>query len=283
MATVYRDPKMRSKINYITTSTFDNDLFVYTTSQNPKTFETTGNLAHHPSATSGNCPLGRVLRETGRVLYPGGAYPGVSTFMVAVYDQQSGLNGFIDPNSSNFAYYNVNKPIEVADGRDPNTGAPDKGMSIYTGGNITVWGDGDIYVLGTGNIGTVSGNITSGGNMVAHTGLTVDSGGIGVTAGNVTLTSGNLNITAGKLNVPGTGGAAIVGNASMASGSVVGGFRKLVVNTTAVTANSRIFLTYTGQNNAGILSAESIVAGTSFTIVSNNTSDGGTVSWFIVN
>jgi len=278
MATVFRDPKKRSKIQYITTSTYENDLFIYTTSRNPATFEVTGVLAHHPQATSGNCAVGRVLRETGRTLYPGGAYPGVSTFMVAVYDAQSGLNGFIDPNSSNFAYYNVDKPIEVADGVDPNTGAKDKGMSIYTGGNITVWGDGNMYVFGTGNIGTVSGNITAGGNMVANTGLTVNSGGISVTAGDV-------SITAGKLNVPGSGAAAIVGTANLASPSayIVGPYRKLDINTTAVTANSKIFLTYVGLNSPGVLSAENIIAGTSFTIVSNSSTDNGVVNWFIVN
>lgn len=262
MATVYRESKKRAKIHYITTSEFNADFFVYTTSQNPSTFETTGSLTVHPQATAGNCPFGRVLRETGRKLYPGGAYPGVSTLMVGVYDLQSGLTGFIDPNSRNFAYYNVDKPIEVADGIDPATGSADRGMSTYTSGNVTVWGSGNIYVFGTGNIGTVSGNITSGGSMVANTGLTINSG---------------------TLTVPETGSAAITGNANMALGSIVSGFRRLVVNTTAVTANSRIFLTYTGQNNVGVLSAESIVAGTSFTIVSNNTADAGTVNWFIVN
>lgn len=262
MATVYRDPKKRSKINYITTSAFNNDLFVYTTSQNPTTFEVTGNLAHHPQATSGNCPFGRVLRETGRILYPGGAYPGVSTFMVAVYDQQSGLNGFIDPNSSNFAYYNVNKPIEVPDGRDPNTGALDKGMSIYTGGNITVWGDGDIYVLGTGNIGTVSGNITSGGSMLANTGLTVNSGGV--------------TITAGQFKAPASGGAAIVGNDTLSAGTKT-------VTTTLVTANSKIFLTYTSSSSPGILRVSAISAGVSFTVTSSNGSDASSFNWFIVN
>lgn len=270
MATVFRDPKKRSKIQYITTSTYENDLFVYTTARNPTTFEVTGTLSHHPQATSGNCAIGRVLRETGRLLYPGGAYPGVSTFMVAVYDAQSGLNGFIDPNSSNFAYYNVNKPIEVADGVDPNTAAKDKGMSIYTGGNISVWGDGSIYVFGTGNIGTVSGNITSGGNMVANTGLTVNSGGIGIT-------SGNLTITAGKLNVPGSGTAAIVGTSTLTGGAVT-------IATSAVTTNSKIFLTYLYPlSNAGILQVRTINNGVSFLVNSSSGTDTSAFNWFIVN
>ena len=270
MATVFRDPKKRSKIQYITTNAFNTDLYVYTTSRNPTTFEVTGSLTVHPDATSGNCPIGRVLRETGRTLYPGGAYSGISTFMVGVYDAQSGLNGFIDPNTSNFAYYNIDKPIEVQDGTDPTTGAKDKGMSVYTNGSVRVWGSGNIYAFGTGSIGTTSGNITSGGTVVANTGLTVNSGGIG-------LTSGNLTITAGKLNVPASGGAAIAGTATLGAGGTV------TINTTAVTASSRILLTYTVFNTPSILRVSAKTAGTSFTVTSLNPTDTSTFDWFIVN
>lgn len=70
-------------------------------------------------------------------------------------------------------------------------------------------------------------------------------------------------------------------NARMGSATLVGG--TVTVNTTAVTANSRIFLT--AQNNSGTVAAVSVsgrTAGTSFTITSLNVLDTSTIGWIIV-
>jgi hypothetical protein len=137
--------------SYITTAAFQNDIFRYTTSTNPQTFEVTGtltSLATVGTGTAANCPANRVLRENGKKLYPSGLYvannttyaapnPGVTTYMVGVYDPVSFLNGFIDPNSQVFAPYNTDKPEYVPRGIDPNSGAVDQGPPVYTLGSVT--------------------------------------------------------------------------------------------------------------------------------------------------
>ena len=137
---------------YITTSAFQNDIFRYTTSLNPQTFQTTGSLtslATVGTATAANCPANRILRENGKKLYPSGLYvannttygapnPGVTTYMVGVYDPVSFLNGFIDPNSKVFAPYNTDKPEYVARGINPNGNTEvDQGPPVYTLGTVT--------------------------------------------------------------------------------------------------------------------------------------------------
>jgi hypothetical protein len=68
-----------------------------------------------------------------------------------------------------------------------------------------------------------------------------------------------------------------MGAATLVAGTVV-------VNTTAVTATSRIFLT--GQNSSGThgeLTISARVAGVSFTITSANAADTRSIAWMIVN
>lgn len=72
------------------------------------------------------------------------------------------------------------------------------------------------------------------------------------------------------------GSNAKMGTATLASGSAT-------VSTTAVTSNSRIYLT--AQNSSGtpgFLHVGTITAGTSFTIVSSSNTDTSTVAWMIV-
>jgi hypothetical protein len=140
------------RISYITTTAFQNDIFRYTTSVNPTTFVTTGtltSLATVGTATAANCPANRILRENGKKLYPGGLVvannttygapnPGVTTYMVGVYDPISFLSGFIDPNSKVFAPYNQDKPEYVARGINPNGNTEvDQGPPVYTLGTVT--------------------------------------------------------------------------------------------------------------------------------------------------
>lgn len=150
MATTYRDPRARTKINYIATAPFNVNFYNYTQSTNPNTFEVTGALSAVTGASAAVCPKGRILRENGKRLFPGGSYPGISTFMVGVYDANSGLSGYIDPNAECFAYYNVDKPVEVVDGVDPSGNVVHRGASVYTSGNILA--DGSLKVGGTADV-----------------------------------------------------------------------------------------------------------------------------------
>lgn len=69
-------------------------------------------------------------------------------------------------------------------------------------------------------------------------------------------------------------------NAKMGTATLVAG--SVVVNTTAVTANSRIFLTsQVDGGTPGFLRVSTRTAGTSFTIVSGSATDTSTVAWII--
>jgi hypothetical protein len=137
---------------YITTTTFQNDIFQYTTTTNPSTFEVTGtltSLATVGTGTAATCPANRILVENGKKLYPSGLAisnnttygapnPGVTTYMVGVYDPGSFLSGFIDPNSQVFAPYNTDKPNYVPRGVNPNGNTSiDQGPPVYTLGSVT--------------------------------------------------------------------------------------------------------------------------------------------------
>jgi hypothetical protein len=68
--------------------------------------------------------------------------------MVGVYDANSCLSGFIDPNASLFAVYNGDKPNYIADGVDPVTGLTvDQGPPVFTRGSVTA---GTTVTAGTG-------------------------------------------------------------------------------------------------------------------------------------
>jgi len=70
--------------------------------------------------------------------------------------------------------------------------------------------------------------------------------------------------------------------ANAAMGAVVLIEGTLTVNTTKVTANSRIFLTSQDCTNCGWVYISARVAGTSFTITSSNALDTSTIAWMIV-
>jgi hypothetical protein len=199
---------------YITTAAFNTDFFTYTVTTNPTTFVRTGTLAANVTgATALTCPANRVLRETGRRLYPD-ANPGVSTLMVGVYDAISGLSGLIDPNSPDFAIFNSDKANYMVDGVDPATGLMDQGAPVFTRGTIT-----------TGSSVTAGTTVTAGTGVVATTGQ--------IRAATVTdLTYGatpNINISLGQVfRISVTGNAAFT-----ASNPVAGAIVYLVVTSDA--------------------------------------------------
>lgn len=255
MAKVTRDLSARS---YIATENFAGDFLKYVVSK--VDFKTVGSLS--PVTTNlADCPAGRVLRENGRKLAPG-MNPNVPTYMLGVYDNQSGLSGFIDPNSPVFAVYSDNRPNFLVDNVDPGDGA--------NGGsqNLT---DRSAPVLTNGLVSAA----------------TTVSAGLTVTAGtNLQAPNGKLvvgSFSGGAAAATYAAGSAAVGIVSMAAGSTAdAGFRKVTVNTSACQTTSRIFLTYSGLNSPGVLSVENISNG-SFRIVSNNTSDAGSVQFLIIN
>lgn len=90
--------------------------------------------------------------------------------------------------------------------------------------------------------------------------------------------SGNLNLTnsGSKINIV-AGSNASVGVVNLALGVAI-------VNTTAVTSNSIIFLTVQDQGiQNGKIRVSSKIAGTSFTITSSDATDNCSIGWFIIN
>jgi hypothetical protein len=126
------------RLQYISTAPFNGNFYSYSTSLTAS-LDTVGTLTVVSDATAANCPAGRVLRENGRKLYPG-ANPGITTYMVGVYDSQTMLSGFIDPNAAMFQIYNTDKPNFIANAVDI-SGGSEFGPSVYTAGNITASGD----------------------------------------------------------------------------------------------------------------------------------------------
>ena len=131
-----RQVKEISLKSYVAAAPFHNDFFTYTVTTDRNTFKKTGALAANvPGATAVTCPAGRILRENGRKLFPE-AHDGVRTLMVGVFDNQSMLSGFIDPNSPEFAVYNSDRPNYLADAVDPAGGLTDQGPPVKTNGQI---------------------------------------------------------------------------------------------------------------------------------------------------
>jgi hypothetical protein len=129
---------------YIATESFVNDFFTYTTTTDANGL-TTGALTQVSGATAATCPAGRVLRDNGKRLYPS-AHPNVTYPMIGVFDPQTFLNGFINPNSPIFAMFNSDKQYFVdnlGDGKNAgfdinlsSTGLANEGNAVFTNGNV---------------------------------------------------------------------------------------------------------------------------------------------------
>jgi len=125
----------RSRRSYMSVAAFDSAFYTYTVAMNSTTFVNIGTLTTVSGATAANCSKGRVLRENGKKLFPD-ANPGITKYMVGVYDAITGLTGFIDPNAPVFTIYNSDKPTYLADTAGPDGRSAEKAPPVYTDGTI---------------------------------------------------------------------------------------------------------------------------------------------------
>ena len=186
MALAYEGDNYRSKRSYVTTAPFNASIFTYNTQFNSSNFRTEGRLVVVSTLPSGanvsvtNCPAGRILREVGRKLHAGvnpglavgdtysGAVVGTTAtnkFWVMVYDAQTGLKGFIDPNAAIFTIYNSDKSVEIQDAFENAGGVPTRlGQPVNTAGNVTLGGN-----LALTNVVTSTANPVVGGSASVGT------------------------------------------------------------------------------------------------------------------
>jgi len=271
-----------SRRSYIAIRPYNNDIQSYATSYSNDV--NVGTFSAVPGATAANCPQGAILLETGKKLYAG-VQPGVSTYMVSVFDYANSLTGFIDPNGTAFTPQNTDRPYAIASpGSNSVDPYPDRAPPIYTRGNI----------FGNSNL-DISGNAHIYGSLRVDYSTIVRGGeniyGINQFYSNVfvpnTLTSvSTINVTSGKLFENATSPYGAVGVADMANATTGGGFRKLYVSSFAVSNNSVVLLTYKSSIAAfGYLSVEEIntTRPGQFRIVSNNTGDNNSVQWMVIN
>jgi hypothetical protein len=255
-------------LSFISTSPYHNNFYTYTyyPAAPSNSFVAYGALTKVKTAAgadvvAADCPAGRILRTNGRKIYPDSSAIPVSALadrspLVGVIDYSTGLSGFVDPNQTMFAIYSVDKAVDGASEESSLTlnRNTHKGMSVYTGGNVTA-----------------AGNVSADGSI---------SAGTSVTAGNsLTVTAGDFTVTSGKVFLNVTAGNATVGTATLTSTTPV------VIATTAVRAGSKIFLTKSSASGAaqGTPYVGTLIANTSFAIVSTGATDTSTVNWLIIN
>lgn len=151
------------------------------------------------------------------------------------------------------------------------------GLTATTGG-VTASAGNIVATLGNitasaGNIAATLGSVSAGTSLSAGTTVTATLGAITATNGNLVLgTAGN------KLSIA-TGANASVGTAELVAGTVT-------VSTTAVTTNSKIFVTVGTLGTVVAPQAmyvDAIVNGTSFDITSADGTDTSFVNWLIIN
>jgi len=167
-----------------------------------------------------------------------------------------------------------------------------------TANQTTVSTAGGVATVGLASAITAPGSLTTTTTLASGTTLTAGSSlavtttavigtGLTVTAGAITATNGNLTMsTAGnKVLIPATttttAGAYAAGSVALGGGTGVA-----VVNTSAVTANSIIQLTYQALGTIPAPASVGVTArtpNTSFTIQSNASTDTSTIGWIIFN
>jgi hypothetical protein len=256
--------------SYIALRPYNADIFSYaTTTVFPNVIGTFSAVA---GATATNCKQGAILIETGKKLYAG-VQPGVTTYMVSVFDYSNSLTGFIDPNSSAFTLQNTDRPYTIASpGSNTQDQYADRGNPVFTRGNI--FGQSNLDISGSGHIY---------GSLRVDAGSTVYRGANIFGTANLysnatvasTLTTSTLSVATGKVFLNNR----ITGQVQLTAGTVT-------VSTSACTTNSVIFLQHSYIGNAfGVLYVDSVSNG-SFVIKSTQSEThtaGQYILWMLVN
>lgn len=252
------------------------------------------------------CPVGRILRENGRRLFPK-ANPGVNQLYIGVYDAKTFLSGFIDPNQRVFQVFNGDKPNYLndndSDDGDSNDGTePDYGEPVYTRGNITTTdGDitvetGDVYVEGQNDSGG-SVYCFGGSNSAVYAGYSPDGG---PPVGNVmaftnfdapfvaSFNFGNAAVLSGYDGSIYTSGLyypynAVGTSSALTPNGVINASSGPISNDLITDPAPYIMLTrFTAGGTLGHLSYTVNTTDHTFTIISDNYTDTSTVNWLLI-
>ena len=231
-------------INYISTAAFNSAFFAYTFTGPSAANNFTGSGAlsavvnsSGTAVTAADCPAGRVLRTNGKRLYPDAAGIPVASLadrtpLIGVFDYHTNLSGFINPNATVFALYNLDKPVDDIGGTAAGSTNNTRGMSVYTGGDVVLLGnlvqsrsvnnitDGTSMAITAAQL--VAGIVTSTPTTTRNIALPAAAdiiALIGATVGaTIQFTFINLSATAG--NIATLTGATIIGSAATAGGPV---------------------------------------------------------------
>jgi hypothetical protein len=274
---------------------YHNDIFTYKTSF--VNDETVGTLTAVAGATAVSCPQGRILTENGRKLYPG-ANPGITSYMVGVFDHATGLSGVIDPNSSAFTPQNTDRPYYFASpGSNSVDPDPDRAPPVFTRGDLLAQGNLDLsgaaHIYGTTRI---DGTTEMRSNARIYGTARIDGAtemrsnarifGNAQIDGTTTMNSnaqinGNLDLNGNLLLQAGIN----VGTTTMAGGTWDGStFKRKLVTTSAYNSNtSFVLFTLRGINNASAVYSAEPASLNSFNIVGMSENDESTVQWMILN
>jgi len=254
MAYAIKQDNYRSKRSYISTQAFNGSIYSYVSALNTTNFKQEGKLVAITTSPAG-VTLSATNCPAGRVLRENGRklYPNANPGLLSGDTYQGVANFQGATEAANHFWVGVFDAVTGVKGFINPNAAT---FAIYNSDKPVDLVD--VYETnGTG----VNKDLAIGGRLLLS------------------------NTVIGTAN-PLVAGSAIMGQATLASGTVT-------VNTTAVKANSIIFLTRATvsgtANNIGGALGSSISAGTSFTINSHNgttavyTADTSTVNWLIVN
>jgi len=271
MAAIPKTSHNLPRRSYIALRPYNNDFFSYATSMNAA-LTTVGTFSAVPGATAANCLQGAILIETGKKLYAG-VQPGITTYMVSVFDPTNGLTGFIDPNGTAFTLQNTDRPYSiVSPGSNTQDQYVDRGPPVFTRGNI--FGQSNLDISGSGHI---YGSLRVDGGLTVYNGENVYGTATLYSNATVasTMTTSSLSVATGKVFL----NNAITGRVRLVGGTAT-------VSTTACTPNSLIFLQHSYIPNAfGVLYVSNVIAN-QFTIQSTQPETQTGVEyilWMIIN
>jgi hypothetical protein len=310
-----------SRRSYTAVGSFGLAFFKYSYGLNSQTMVEQGTLTPLGSLNgNSDFPPGRVVYENGRkIVPPQGNFPPIlinfegtrplTSYMVGVFDPQSGISGFIDPNSVNFAINSTDKPVYLngSEGAGPATNIPNSGNPVVTNGSILSLIRAPVNSLplpqyvgiaaaGADYLGFMNNNnegifvgpyalaISQGLDATDLTGFACGEGGDPNTtnwagmygSGNIYYT-GNL-YTKNTAGVSGnmSGGSVTINNVLMGSGDNAHVF--LTYKSFSAGSGGPGVLTYTLTRSAGVDNLYGTLV-----INSTNGADTSTVNWFMVN